>query len=106
MTKNCERLARFQKNSSLGEIREEVDESESVASTEPVDEKIVLPKRFDFRFNNRYYIINISVDDKGERISTENAMQSRVVSNAPLVYHKPENDVDNSLPRHTIPIEA
>ena len=89
MTKNCERLARFQKNSSLGEIREEIDESESVASTEPVEEKIVLPKRFDFRFNNKYYIINISVDEKGERISTKNAMQSRVVSNSAIEYNPP-----------------
>ena len=29
VTKNCERMARYQKNSTLGEIREEVDETES-----------------------------------------------------------------------------
>ena len=63
MTKNCERLARFQQNSTLGEIREEVDESESVTSNDIYDERTVLPDLFDFRFNNKYYIINISVDD-------------------------------------------
>jgi hypothetical protein len=33
-------------------------------------------------------------------------MQSRVVSDKPLIYHPPQLHIDNSLPRQTTPIEA
>ena len=32
------------------------------------EKNAVYPLLFDFRLNNKYYIINIKIDEKGERI--------------------------------------
>ena len=67
-------MQQYQQNLDLGEIQEEADESESNASREEKFIKPTYPNLFDFRFNNKYYIPNIKIDEKGERIKTNSNM--------------------------------
>lgn len=93
---------RFQSN--LTKIDEEDDESysASVGAFKNHDSKEkkknkqrasvekVQAERFDFRLNNKYYIINIKIDESGERIKSSSNLQGRVVSRSPLQYLDPE----------------
>lgn len=48
------------------------------------NEKPIYAKRFDFAFNNHYYIHNIDVSESGDTIYARTAEQGRVVSKAPI----------------------
>ena len=91
-------------HSNLSNIEEEDDESYSASvgafknshsrdkknknKERPSVEK-VQAERFDFRLNNKYYIINIKIDESGERINSLSSLQGRVVSRSPLQYLDP-----------------
>jgi hypothetical protein len=40
--------------------------------------------------NNKYYILNITVDEMGERIKAVSNLQGRVVSRTPISYMPPD----------------
>ena len=71
-------------------------------------EKKVKAKLFDFKLNNKYYIINITVDSEGERIKAVSNLQGRVVSRTPINYVAPDitpiKKSMKNLPRGTVAI--
>ena len=71
-------------------------------------EKKVKAKLFDFKLNNKYYIINITVDGEGERIKAVSNLQGRVVSRTPINYVAPDitpiKKSMKNLPRGTVAI--
>ena len=78
---------------SLGRIEEE-DEEEAFSEIGPdeieeerKDCKKVRAERFDFRLNNQYYILNIKVDEEGQRIKASSNLQGRVVSKTPINFN-------------------
>lgn len=46
----------------------------------------ILATRFDFEFNNNYYLLNAELDEKGETLISVGPEQGRVVSNTPIVF--------------------
>lgn len=75
---------------SLGRIEEE-DEEEAFSEVGPEElgeetnnSKKARAQRFDFRLNNQYYILNIKVDEEGQRIKASSNLQGRVVSKTPI----------------------
>ena len=120
VTKNCERMARFQANSELGQIKEELEEEQYGSETDNTRERrsskksrkskrtSIYPQLFDFRFNNKYYILNIKIDPKGERIQAISNLQGRVVSEMPLTFAEPVGQ-KGTIGRHsrdTVPLES
>lgn len=71
--------------------------------------KKVKAKLFDFKLNNKYYIINITVDSEGERIKAVSNLQGRVVSRTPIQYVPPDitpvKKSQKNLPRGTVNIQ-
>lgn len=113
-------MARFQVNSELGQIQEELEEEQYGSETDNTREHrsskksrkskrlSVYPQLFDFRFNNKYYILNIKIDQKGERIQAMSNLQGRVVSKMPLTFAEPlgQTPTTSKQPRDTIPLES
>jgi hypothetical protein len=68
------------------------EEDEEDAFSEIYDRSDIMDKTkkkvkanlFDFKLNNKYYIINITVDPEGERIKAVSNLQGRVVSRTPI----------------------
>jgi hypothetical protein len=48
------------------------------------DAEPIIARRFDFEFNNNYYVLNIELDDQGETIIATTESQGRVVSKTPI----------------------
>jgi|TARA_B110000285_G_scaffold233842_1_gene308882 hypothetical protein len=44
----------------------------------------MLARRFEFEFNNNYYVLNIELDENGETITANSDSQARVVSKIPI----------------------
>lgn len=43
-----------------------------------------MARRFEFEFNNNYYVLNIELDENGETITANSDSQARVVSKVPI----------------------
>lgn len=110
VTKNCERMARFQANSELGQIKEELEEEQYGSETDNTrgeqrsskksakhKKPSIYPQLFDFRFNNKYFILNIKIDERGERIQALSNLQGRVVSQMPLTYADPIEGLSGTI---------
>ena len=46
----------------------------------------VSANRFDFRINNKYRIVNMRVDEKGERVQALSHLHGRVVARTGITY--------------------
>mmetsp|Transcript_4400 Transcript_4400/g.6397 ORF Transcript_4400/g.6397 Transcript_4400/m.6397 type:complete len:96 (-) Transcript_4400:575-862(-) len=80
----------------MGSLTRIDEEDEEDQNSENYDQKAskkkskaVRAELFDFRLNNQYYIINIQIDEKGERIKAMSNLQGRVVSRTPISYSDP-----------------
>jgi hypothetical protein len=56
----------------------------------------IMATRFDFTFQDNYYLHNIELDEKGEVLRCKEAIQARVVSKTPIKFiaESKEKEVD------------
>ena len=76
------------------DIDEELAEQLEVLNRD-FDEEPILARRFDFEFNNNYYVLNIELDEQGETIVAKTESQGRVVSKTPIQVSEPDAEKES-----------
>lgn len=77
------------------EIDDELAEQLEILNKEDDLGEPLKARRFEFEFNNNYYVLNIELDENGETITANSDSQARVVSKVPIQMSDPEPEKES-----------